>query len=732
MGNLKRQRVVVFAALSALAVFLLACVWATPTSAQEASSKPVVIPPLAHDVSPPLRDIVAAAPREAPAGQRIIQLRATRPLPGAGAPQGEDPVLQHESLPLVGTTNGLNFAGISADGVAPPDTNGSVGSTQYVQIVNVEYAVYDKTSGNLLLGPTAIHNIWSGFSGDCSSGDGGDPNVLFDKAAQRWVVGQINVNDNSYCIAVSTSSDATGSYFRYEFSFGNNLPDYPKLGVWPDGYYFAANLFVGGAFFNGADPCAFDRATMLNGGAANTICIPQNSSVASLLPSDLDGSTAPPSGEPNLYLELVDSTHLGLFKFHVDFTTPSNSTFTGPTTITVASYSQACGGGTCVPQSGTTQQLDSLGDRLMFRNAYRNLNGIEYLVVNHSVAAGSSVGVRWYQIQDPNRTPSVAQQGTFAPDSSYRWMGSIAMDQAGDIAVGYSASSSSIHPAIRYSGRVPSDPSGSLESESSIIEGTGSQTGNLNRWGDYSGISIDPTDDCTFFYTNEYIPANGSFNWNTQIASFKFNGCGGPPPPPPPPPSAPFNLTASAPNTYQIQLNWQEASGQNQSGFNIYRCQGSGCTNFGKIASVAGSVFTYTDGSSSNPLTENTTYTYQVTAFNAGGESSPSKNASATTQTESAPTNLTSTAGTTGRGGHRRDFVHLSWTNNSTDADGNHIERCTGSGCSNFGEIATAGGNATTYTDNTVARGTAYSYRVRAHSPGGLSGYSNITTITTP
>ena len=727
MDNPRCRRFVLVAVLSALAVFLLACAWATPASAQAQSSKPVVIPPLAHDVSPPLRDIVLSAPVEAPAAQRIIPLRATRPLPGAGAPQAEDPVLQRQSLPFVGTTNGLNFAGISADGVAPPDTNGSVGSTQYVQTVNVEYAVYDKATGNLQLGPTSIHNIWSGFSGDCASGDGGDPNVLFDKAAGRWVVGQINVNDNAYCIAVSTTSDATGSYYRYEYSFGNNLPDYPKLGVWPDAYYFAANLFVGGALFTGADPCAFDRATMLNGGPANTICIPQSSSVASLLPSDLDGSTAPPSGEPNLYLELFDSSHLGLFKFHVDFATPSNSTFTGPTTITVASYGQACGGGTCIPQSGTTQQLDSLGDRLMFRNAYRNLNGTEYLLANHSVTAGGSVGVRWYQIQNPNGTPSVAEQGTFAPDSSYRWMGSIAMDQAGDIAVGYSTSSSSIHPAIRYAGRVPNDPSGALESENSIIEGTGSQTGNLSRWGDYSGISIDPTDDCTFFYTSEYIPSNGSFNWNTQIASFKFNGCGGPPPPPP---SAPTNLTASAVNSYQIQLNWQEASGQNQTGFNIYRCQGASCTNFSKVASVGGSVFTYTDGSSSNPLSQGTTYTYQVTAFDTGGESGPSNTASATTQSEQAPTNLTSTSGTTGR--HRRDFVNLSWSNHSTDADGIHIERCAGSTCTNFSEIATVGANAMTYTDNNVARATTYSYRVRAHSPGGYSGYSNVTTVTTP
>jgi hypothetical protein len=370
----------------------------------------------------------------------------------------------------------------------------------------------------------------------CSTGNGGDVNVLFDQAAGRWVVAQLGPGFTSFCIAVSTTDDATGSYARNEFDFGSNVPDYPKLGVWPDAYYWTSNTFQNGATFIGAMPCAYDRASMLSGGPANAICFQESANVASLLPANLDGSTPPPAGEPNPYLELLDTSDLGLFKFHVDFTNPANSTFTGPTTIPVATYSEACGGGTCIPQAGTTQQLDSLGDRLMFRNAYRNLNGTEYLVVNHSVAAGSSVGVRWYQITDPNGTPNVAQQGTFAPDSSYRWMGSIEMDKAGDIAVGYTASSSSIHPAVRYTGRVPSDPAGTLESENSIFEGPGSQTGGLSRWGDYSGISIDPSDDCTFFYTNEYLPSNGSFNWNTRVGSFAFPSCTG---------TSTFSLTAS-------------------------------------------------------------------------------------------------------------------------------------------------------------------------------------------
>src|SRR5207302_324920 len=263
-----------------------------------------------------------------------------------------------------------------------------------------------------------------------------------------------------------------------------------------------------------------------SGGPANAICMQQNPSVDSLLPADLDGPTPPPTGEPNFYLQMVAPGNLNLFKFHVDFTTPSNSTFTGPTAIPVAPFSEACGGGTCIPQPGTTQQLDSLSDRLMFRLAYRNFGDHESLVVNHSVMAGNSVGVRWYEIRSPNVTPTVFQQGTFSPDSQYRWMGSIAMDQSGDIAVGYSASSSSNFPAVRYTGRVPSDPAGTMESENSIIEGTGSQTNGSSRWGDYSGMSVDPADDCTFWYTNEYLTTNGSFNWNTRIGSFKFTSCG--------------------------------------------------------------------------------------------------------------------------------------------------------------------------------------------------------------
>jgi hypothetical protein len=411
---------------------------------------------------------------------------------------------------------------------APPDTNGTVGSTQYVQWVNVSFAIFDKATGAKIAGPTLGRTLWSGFGGGCAINNDGDPIVLYDKAAQRWVFSQFSVSTTPYlqCIAVSTTSDATGTYNRYSFQY-NNFDDYPKMGVWPDAYYETFNMFRGNTFV-GSDACAYNRAAMLAGKAATQICFQQGPAVGGLLPSDLDGATAPPTGSPN-YMIHFGTNKLNLYKFHVDFATPGNSTFTGPVVLSVAAFSPLCGGGTCVPQPGTTQKLDSLADRLMNRLAYRNLGSHESLVVNHSVTvSGGGGGVRWYEIQNPSGTPVLAQQSTFAPDSSYRWMGSIAMDQAGDIALGYSVSNgTSVHPSVAYTGRVPSDPAGTMEAEVNVVTGTGSQNGSLTRWGDYSAMQVDPVDDCTFWYTQEYMKTTGSFNWNTRINNFKFTGCGG-------------------------------------------------------------------------------------------------------------------------------------------------------------------------------------------------------------
>jgi hypothetical protein len=420
---------------------------------------------------------------------------------------------------------------------APPDTNGAVGPQDYVQIVNTDFAVFNKdpsrgTVGSVRFGPVAINTLWSGFGGLCQTDNDGDPIVVYDSIANRWLITQFavtNPNPNYFqCIAVSTTSDPTGSYNRYAFSYAN-FPDYPKFGLWPDAYYATFNMFNGSTnAFLGAQVCAFDRTSMLSGASATQQCFMTSSSFGGLLPSTLDGSTLPPSGSPNYVLALNTTTSLAFWKFHVDFTTPANSTFTGPTSIAVASYAEACGGGTCIPQSGTTQQLDSLADRLMYRLDYRNFGTYESLVVDHAVTSGSSAGMRWYEIRSPGTTPTLFQSGTYAPDSNFRWMGSIAQDQSGDMAMGFSISSSSTHPGISYTGRLASDPAGTMpQGETSMIVGGGSQNGNLTRWGDYSAMTVDPSDGCTFWYTNEYIPSNGSFNWKTRIASFKFPSCGG-------------------------------------------------------------------------------------------------------------------------------------------------------------------------------------------------------------
>ena len=489
-----------------------------------------------HDISPPLYAI-PPAPRLK--GHRIHDHeRLPRPTnPNRNAP---DPALQTQAATALAPSTTFNFDGIGNGfsgpqgtftvNSAPPDTNGDVGPNHYVQIVNSDFAIFNK-SGTVLYGPVPINTLWSGFGGGCQTNNDGDPIVVYDSIADRWIISQFSVSTKPYlqCVAVSQTPDPTGTYFRYSFSYGNtDFPDYPKMGVWPDAYYITFNIFANGATFSGARACAYDRAKMLAGQAATQQCFNTSNQFGGLLPSDLDGAQQPPAGSPNYVVGLGSAaSQLAYWKFHVNWTTPANSTFTGPSTLATANFTEACSGGTCVPQSGTTQKLDSLADRLMFRLAYRNFGDHQSLVTNHSVTAGSSTGVRWYELRVSGSALSIFQQGTYAPDSNYRWMGSIAMDQSGDMGLGFSLSGSALHPQIHYTGRLASSPAGQMDQgEASMIDGAGSQTGSLSRWGDYSNITVDPSDDCTFWYTTEYIPSNGSFNWKTRIASFKFPGCG--------------------------------------------------------------------------------------------------------------------------------------------------------------------------------------------------------------
>ncbi|MGB8011805.1 MAG: choice-of-anchor D domain-containing protein [Terriglobales bacterium] len=490
-----------------------------------------VIREVQHDISAPLAELDRMTPAQPHRfSPRMLKILPTAPPNNAPEYDLPDLALQQNALPPVAANLGMNMDGLGAAEhgflleYTPPDTNGAVGATQYVQWVNAEFAVFDKATGALVAGPTQGNALWAGFGGGCEENNDGDPIVQYDKLAGRWIFTQFSISTLPYlqCVAVSTTSDATGTFNRYAFNFGDtDYSDYPKLGVWPDAYYMSFNVFLDGTDFAGANACALDRNAMLAGNSASIICFQQPYTVASLLPSDMDGTIPPAAGEPAFFMNFGKDV-IELWAFHVDFTTPANSTFTGPTVLPVASFTPLCLH-SCVKQPGTTQLLDALGDRAMYRLAYRQFpDGVESLVFNHSITSG----LRWYEVRSPNGTPTVFQQGTFKPNSNTRWMGSMAMDQAGDMAVGYSLSSTSVYPSIYFTGRVATDTAGSMEGEQLIVSGSGSQTGGQNRWGDYSAMSVDPADDCTFWYTQEYIESTGSFNWNTRISNFIFPNCG--------------------------------------------------------------------------------------------------------------------------------------------------------------------------------------------------------------
>ncbi len=495
---------------------------------QGAGPAPSVSYPSGFAVSPPLSSIRGSGT----AGPVELKKRARRHVPSHadGAGHGADGALQTAAGKHMRVRENPNFAGIGENGYIPPDPNIAVGPNHIVQVVNSSIAVFSK-NGNIYAGyPKSLSSLWTAIGGPCATNNAGDPDAQYDRLADRFVITHLGSLNSPYseCIAVSQTNDPTGSYYLYSYSFGSNLNDYEKVGVWPtatnSAYLATYNLFANGSSFVGSDLCAYDRTAMLSGASSPAFVCFMISNDGGYLPVEMDGATPPSDGTAAYFLNFETSTTLRMYQLSPNFINPGNSTLSSATNITVASFSEACGGGTCVPQPGTSELLDSLGDRLMYRLAYRKYSDHEAMVVNHSVAAGSSVGVRWYELRKTTGTFSLYQQGTFAPDSAYRWMGSAAMDQVGDIALGYSASSGSLSPSVNYTGRVPGDPLGTMEAEQSIQPGKGSQTG-YTRWGDYTAMRIDPSDDCTFWYTDEYYPVTSSYIWYTAIGSFKFANC---------------------------------------------------------------------------------------------------------------------------------------------------------------------------------------------------------------
>jgi hypothetical protein len=666
-----------------------------------------------HDESLPL---LLLPPAHRQGGLRIHYVK---PIPRRINVGAVDSAVQQSVPTIQAPATTLNFDGVGSGfsgpqgtftvDSAPPDTNGAVGPNHYVQIVNTDFAVFNK-SGTALYGPVPIKTLWGGFGGGCQTNNDGDPVVLYDSIADRWVISQISVTTTPYllCVAVSTTGDPTGSYNRYSFQY-TDFPDYPKMGVWPDAYYTTFNFFnAAGTRFLGGEVCAYDRARMLSGAAATQHCFNVGTNFGGLLPADLDGARQPPAGSPNYVLALgANANELALWKFHVDWSTQANTTLTGPTTLSTAAFSEACGGRTCIPQSGTTQQLDSLADRLMFRLAYRNFGDHESLVVNHSVTAGSSVGLRWYEIRSPGATPAIFQQGTYAPDSNFRWMGSIAMDQGGNMALGFSVSGSSIHPQIHYTGRLAGDAVGTMtQGESTLLNGAGSQNGGLTRWGDYSRMAVDPIDDCTFWYTNEYIPSNGAFNWRTRIGSFKFPGCGGPPP------ANDFSISAS-PNSLNL----------------VQGASGSSTISTAVTSGSAGTVSLSVSG-----VPSGATGTLNPTSVTAGGSSTLNVNAG----TAAAGTYTLTVTGTEGTATHSASVsltVTSPPTNNfSISASPNSLNLVQGASGSSTISTAVTSGSAQTvsFSVSGLPAGATASFNPTSVTAGGSSTLTLTASASTP
>jgi hypothetical protein len=537
---------------------------AAPAAATTA--KPKFTASVGFDVSAPMREVARQAAKAGAVPDDLDRgaVPADRGFAGDAAVQrsaaaraGIDAV----SAPLVncegiaGPDNIPFLGGIPI----PPDPDGDVGPNHYVQMVNTAWAVYCKT-GTRLLGPASLASIWAGFEVPDCEDNSGDPIVLHDQLADRWILTQfttagLNVPAGTFynCVAVSTTADPTGGYYRYAFSTGPNFPDYPKYGVWPNAY-FATTREFGQVDFAGIGVYALERAKMLRGNpAARAVSVlvgPGTGAPAYLtgdgwLPSDWDGNRRPPAGSPNYIVGTQDDEGpygapfdaVNLFQFDVSWGPTPTATFTGPTTLPVAEFDSIypCtppGSRNCIPQPDTDQNLDipSYRQRPTWRLAYRNFGTHESLVTSQSVEARPAIaGMRWYELRRPGNQPLVYQQGTYAPaDDLNRWMGSIAQDKRGNMALGYSVSSETTYPGIRYTGRLRNDvPNQMPQGEGTVVEGSGSQTDPAAHWGDYTSMNIDPVDNCRFWYVNQYYAVTSLRGWQTRIAAFRLPGCSG-------------------------------------------------------------------------------------------------------------------------------------------------------------------------------------------------------------
>jgi hypothetical protein len=473
--------------------------------------------------------------------------------PVAGLPGGPDSALQSGGISAPAPSPSVSFAGLNkanwGDGW-PPDPNGDVGPNHYIQTVNTSVGIFSKTGTQLAA--FTFDTLFSGTGTPCDASNQGDPVVVYDPLGGRWIISDMawsNFSTGPFyeCFAVSKTADPVAGgwwFYAVQTDSGANFGDYPKIGIWPDGLYMSANIFSskGSNPFKNVRVWAFNRSDLESGVPLRSVRFDVPKSVGgvqvfALLPSNFRGTT-PPAGRENLFSSIWGAYAVRVWKFHADWTTPLNSTFTGPSNVTIPTFS--VGPGTVPEQGGN--DLDTLTYRLMMQAQYRNLAGQESLWVTHTVGNGSGIAsLRWYQLNVTGGTivtGAPVQQGTFngsPADSTHRFMPSLAVDGSGDMAIGYSVSGSTLYPGIRYAGRLYGDPAGTLgQGEQTLISGSGAQTNTCGgepceRWGDYTAMTVDPTDDCTFWYTNEYYSTSGG-NWVTRIGAFKFPSCTGSPP----------------------------------------------------------------------------------------------------------------------------------------------------------------------------------------------------------
>lgn len=449
--------------------------------------------------------------------------------------------------------------------VNPPDPMGDVGPNHYVTLINLALAVYDK-QGNKLLGPAQIGSLWAGFGiPDCTD-PSGDPVVLYDQIADRWILSQFTTSGLTdptrpfyNCVAVSVTGDPTGAYYRYAFETANfqYFPDYPKYGMWTDSYVITTREF-GPTIEYGIGVYALEKNKMVNGLPARAVSFFLNGNDPAilplvgdgLLPADIDGKDKPKNDAAITLVGTQDDGFpygatfdaLNIFDLKVQWRSTPIASLALAAQLPVAAFDSifpcAPTSRDCLPQPGIVnpaQFLDILSyrQRPTWRLAYRNFKSYEALVTNQTVEALPGVaGVRWYEIRRTGGQYSVYQQGTYAPgDGVHRWMASAAMDRQGNIAMGYSVvNGTNVFPGIRYTGRLSGDALGQMTlGEGTIINGSGVQTSTNSRWGDYSSMNIDPVDDCTFWYINEYYTAAGQASalagWQTRIGSFRLPGC---------------------------------------------------------------------------------------------------------------------------------------------------------------------------------------------------------------